>query len=216
MPHNSQSAVKNLEFPSDFLSKNENPPLVAASGGDVRLLRQSTTLIFPELGSRRMDYRLQSHFEILRPTRFIVRSGHWTGTGVQGYPWMYAVFQGRRLSARVHGRAFWEGDHRAYMIDLGEELPVAARLDLVTQSLFVDEVGTFKPYLAFRARGELEEISLCAAFREPPAAANYAHMPVGSAVEGPWSLVPSVDRFGHRAFEFQVRPCPPGWHCLFW
>ena len=179
------------------------------------MTHQRAALLFPEPNTMRMDYRVQSRYTLNRPLRFITRSGHWTGKGVQGYPWMYASVSGRRLTARVHGRPFWDGTQRAFSIDLGRELPVGTQLELITQTLFVDEAGGFEPYLAHTSPAGLDSLELVAAFKEPPSRVVYYSRPLDGSVSTPIILEQMVFH-SMPAYRVQLVPCHAGIHCLAW
>lgn len=180
------------------------------------MVYQDASLIFRENNTMRMDYRIRSRYVLNRALRFIVRSGHWTGAGVQGYPWIFAKVGERRLSARVHGRPYWDGNQRAYLIDLGDEFPSGTQLDLLTDTLYVDEFGQFDPYLAHNSPNGIAYLNLTVAFKSPPdCVVYYMKEPQGDGPLEP-ADVPRTNRFGLAAFSLTLSDCPPGVHCLAW
>jgi len=180
------------------------------------ILRQDSALIFPEPNAMRMDLRVQRRLRVNRPLRFIVQSGHWTGTGVQGYPWIHANYAGSRLNARVHGRPFWDGNHKAFQIDLGVELPQGATFDIVTQTLYVDEVSHFEPYLTHSAPEQMEKLDLTVAFIRAPQRAVFYFRPISAVEPNEPIETTSSSRFGLTAFTYRVEDPPPGDYCLSW
>jgi len=162
-----------------------------------------------------MEYRSQTKYEFVTPTRFLERAVMWTGEGVQGYPWIYARF-GKRLHARVHGRAFWDGQRRIYTIDLGETIPAGSVIDLVTQSLFVDEAGTFERHLGYHAPRPIARLTMTVAFTLPPGPVTYSYRKSEDSEDCLDQTLREISRWEKRAFEYVAEPCGLGDHLLEW
>lgn len=191
-------------------------PTVGAHSSAYRILTQNDALIFPERGQRRMDYRVQSTYEILQPIRFFPRSSQWSGAGVQGYPWVRAFSDDNPLvQARVHGRPFWSEGQRCYLIDLGRDVQPGEELTLLTQAMYVDEVGSFQTYAGFRAPHLVKSLKLTCAFKQPPSEAFYDFSSDDGDATEP-RPVPISAAFGLSAFSVYITKCQPGVHRIFW
>lgn len=164
-----------------------------------------------------MDYRVQSTCNILQPIRFFPRRSHWSGRGVQGYPWVRAYVGNEPLPhTRVQGPPFWSGDQGCYLIDLGRDVHPGEQLTLLTQAMYIDEAGSFSSFIGFRAPHALESLVLTCAFKSPPAEAFYSFRTDDDCEPTGHTRVALGQAFGLEAFRFSVSPCKPGIHSIRW
>jgi hypothetical protein len=214
---NDDSEIASIpKFPLERLSKFHSPANTPISGS-ISLVENISALIFPESSRNRVDFRVQSRYLVKESTRFVLKFSHWTGQGVQGYPWIYAEYNGHRLPARVQGRPFWINDRRCFIVDLGEEIPSGKYFNLVTQSLYVDELNVFHPYIAHRVDGTLSKMGVVAAFSNPPSNAYYGYLPLGSKTPENMLKLNSCKRFGYTAFQYeQLNISKQGYYCIYW
>lgn len=184
-----------------------------------RRTKRDVALIFPERCERKMKHRIVEEFETLSPLRFLSRSTVWTGSGVQGYPWIQAWSEGKPLiNARVHGPAYWDDKSRGYHIDLGEFLDQGVRFTLYTEAMFIDESGTFKPRNIVRTPETLEELKITVAFKNPPNSATYKYSKSleRAATHCTEEVLKLEERFGMPAFNVVIFNCPMGQHGVYW
>ncbi|MBN7379711.1 hypothetical protein [Mycobacteroides abscessus] len=130
------------------------------SPGIYRTVETHLTLAFVEPNSFRMDYRWRGTVEAITPTRFFERRSGWSGKGIEGPPRVSAQVDGRQLEARRHGTVYRSGDYEKYLIDLGDEIAAGTRVNIQTESRYVDEAATFKPFLSTSTKPSLEALSL--------------------------------------------------------
>lgn len=205
-------------FLLEQLSRTTAPPDTPI-GGAISLVGLSATLLFPENGASRVDLRVQTRYLVNETTRFVLKYSKWSGRGVQGYPWIHARLNGSRLPARVQGEPFWADDRRCFIVDLGQEIQPGQRFDLVTQSLYVDEAGTFDPYLASRVEraSELETIRISVAFKSPPDLVHFGKLEFGTHDFIDAVVLRPVSRYGYAAFEYvKDSDISAGHYCLYW
>jgi len=205
-------------FPAEHLSR-DSPPSDTPISGSLSLVENSSVLIFPEVGDSRVDFRVQSRYFTKEPTRFVLKYSHWTGRGVQGYPWIYAKFENRRLPSRVQGRPFWVNDRRCFIIDLGIEIPKGHYFDLVTQSLYVDEINNFKHFMAHRVdkASDLRTVRVGAAFQDPPATVMAGFLSFDSLNPEHLVELEPVSRYGYVSFDYQIDSATSeGFYCIYW
>lgn len=130
------------------------------SPGVYRTVETHLTLAFVEPNSFRMDYRWRGTIETMTPTRFFERRSGWSGKGIEGPPKVSAQAGGKELEARRHGTIYRSGDYEKYLIDLGDDIPAGTRINIQTESRYIDEAATFKPFLSTSAKPALEALSL--------------------------------------------------------
>jgi hypothetical protein len=105
-------------------------------------------------------YLHSERFEAVQPMRFFRRWYQWSGTGQEHEPAALSQSDDGLYAHRVHGPLIREGAERVYLVYLGRELSRGERDLVTTQQKFIDEQGTFQPYLRHHMRAPLEKLEL--------------------------------------------------------
>jgi hypothetical protein len=119
-----------------------------------------TSLDFEEFSAFRMIHSWSGVIEATADIRFYQRRRGWTGKGIEASPRVRASVGKRPLSARRHGPVYREGSDEYYLVDLGERIARDTRVRVETESLYVDEEGTFRPLLSAAVYPDLERLRL--------------------------------------------------------
>lgn len=130
------------------------------SPGIYRTVETHLTLAFVEPNAFRMDYRWHGTIEAVTPIRFFERRSGWSGKGIEGPPKITAQLDERELHARRHGAMYRSDQYEKYLIDLGEDIPAGSVVHIRTESRYVDEAVTFKPFLSAKGRPSFRALSL--------------------------------------------------------
>lgn len=177
------------------------------------LRRLETSLFFEEHSSYRMIHLWSGEIEATADIRFYQRRRGWTGKGIEASPRIRATTDGRQLSARRHGPVYREGDDEFFLVDIGERIARGNRVAIETESLFVDEAGTFQPFLSATVRPSLENLTL-GVITPTPVAASY-HF--GDLVEPVPSVPFESDEFpSHFKHEISIDDPALGQHHIQW
>lgn len=202
-------------------------PLVSAqdrSGPDVKTLGSYEVVVaesyleFPEPNQIKMVNRRRSVLRVLQPLRFLERSYAWSGHGIHQPPTISASVAGSSLRPRMHGRTFRDGNGRGYLVDLGTIVEPHSEIDLVTESVYIDEAGAFERFFSFTASPSIQSLTVTVAFVRPPANCAYHFLPLGESV---WSEAAQVaasrrDNWTQFSVGGGEKPMRAGVHKLTW
>ena len=173
-------------------------------------------LRFDEHSPFRMIYVWTGQIETLREIRFFERRRGWTGKGIEASPRIQAKIGDRDLNARRHGPFYREGGYEFFHVDFRERVPAGTRVEVVTESLYVDEEGTFDPFLRAVSHEGLEKLTLLVTTRIPIDCA-YEFGEGATAVREPVDPVQQETQ-GDPTYSYSVTKDLPqqGSHALIW
>jgi hypothetical protein len=188
--------------------------------GACRTISIDTNIEFPEPNFARLLLRARTVIEVMAaPFRFFQRKYFWTGSGVHNPPRIYAAKLGPpdlELHAIRHGPFYSIGMHRAFLIDLGQEMAVGDRVSVETRMQFVDEDGTFEPFHSVTANPGVTSLDMSAAFLRPPDSCTYSFRELS---EDTWSEPEELEpgTTGNlTTYSFSVHPPRHGKHRISW
>lgn len=144
------------------------------SVGMYRTVATHLTLLFVEPNPYRMDFVWDGTIQTVGQTRFVERRSGWTGKGIEGPPQITASVDGAPLEPRRHGPLYRSGKYEKYLIDLGDDIEPGRRVTIRTESRYVDEAASFKPFLSAMGRPSFEELSLTVKSGAPIVSCEYA------------------------------------------
>jgi len=202
-------------------------PLVSAqdrSGPDVKSLGSYEVILaesyleFPEPNQIKMVNRRRSVLRVLQPLRFLERSYAWSGHGIHQPPTISATVEGSDLRPRMHGRTFRDGNGRGYLVDLGAIVEPYSEIDLLTESVYIDEAGVFERFFSFTASASIQALTVTVAFMRPPANCAYSFLPLNDSV---WTAAaPVLPDTRNEWTQYSVgggeKPARAGVHKLTW
>lgn len=169
-------------------------------------------LRFDEPNSIAMTHFVERRFEIVESTRFVISRAMWTGKGVQSPPKIEArTISGTELLPRKYGPFFPDGRFTAYLIDLGASIAAGEQVFVRTETKYVDESNSFKPFFSSNAQAGLEQLDLVVEFVVNPTVMRYLHYPEGSSSEVTGEVVD-----GDLRFSVNLSPPALGRHVLEW
>lgn len=172
-------------------------------------------LKFSEPNPFRMDYKWRGTIETVTETRFFERRSGWSGKGIEGPPKVSARMNDAPLDAKRHGPLYRTGKYEKYLIDLGEAIPPRTLIEIATESRYVDEAGSFKPYLSAVGRKSFNALSLTIRTAREVDSLEYIHE-IGSVKQSS-EIVPPRNIDGLYVYEkFTDSPVPSGRHILQW
>jgi len=185
------------------------------STGIYRTIETHLTLEFVEPNAFRMDYRWRGRIEAVTDMRFVERRSGWSGKGIEGPPKVAAQVAQRELQARRHGSVYRSDQYEKYLIDLGEDIPAGSIVDIQTESRYVDEAATFKPFLSTKGRPSFELLSLTVESVLKITSCQYKHLD-DSDVELSVEPVDYKVVDGLNVYTKSVSPANSGKHRLIW
>ena len=156
--------------------------------GSYDVLKKTYELSFPEAGRARMVVRETTTICAATPVRFYRDRYRWTGHGFHQPVSAWRIdSDGQRTSVRQHGPSYVDDvlpGNRASLIDIGRTVTTGERVTIETTSMFIDEAGTFEPFLGFNVlEPGFEELVLLVSFKEAPASCRYYRVDPDSGEE---------------------------------